>query len=127
MRFFRRKAKPHGYTLRHPKSRNQCRIVPILSKPIITPPGQAIKICNVCQVHHPCKTLHLWCGPNGEVMVSKGVLDQLKEAGMGGFTLESETKTPPALVVGRNGDRTAVDNHNRKQTIYGSELKRRLP
>jgi hypothetical protein len=57
-------------------------------------------------------------------MVSKGVYDLLKKAGMDGFALESTTKEPPTLRIGRNGHRVQVDNENRKQHIYGSELKK---
>ena len=113
-----------GYTIRHALDRNCVRLVPIMSKPIPVAPNHIVPICPTGHVHHPVKTLHLWLGPAGECMISEGVLELLqgRVEGMDGFVLESVTDKPPPLRVGRNGDRAQVDNVNRKQHVYGSEL-----
>ena len=82
-----------------------------------TAPGQLPRVCPTCQTHHPVKTLHIWTGPGGEAMVSAGVLELLRRAGMGGFVLEGHTKKPPPLLVGRDG-RAVQDNRNRAQVVY---------
>lgn len=113
-----------GFKLRHATDRNCIRVVPIMTMPIPTAAGHIVKVCPTCQIHHPVKCLHLGLGPAGEVMVSKGVLDlmQGRAEGMDGFTLEGSTKKPPTLRVGRNADRAQVDNENRAQVVYGSNL-----
>lgn len=112
--------KKSGHQLRHPEARNQCYLVPLLGKPLPTPPGQPVKICPTCRVHHPVKVLHLWLGPAGECLVSDGVLTELKAAGMAGFVLAGHTDDPPPLVIGDGRSRAAMDHDNRAQVIYSA-------
>lgn len=120
-----------GFNLRHATDKSCVRVTPIMSQPIPTPYGQKPKICNVCQIHHPFKAIHFWIGPNGEVMVSKGVLELLRLVGksdgmepMDGFTLESSTDAPPPLKVAQRGaDRAKIDHENRSTVMYASTIK----
>lgn len=112
------KKKPLGHSLLHATDKNACRLVPLMWLPIETPPGQPVKICPTCRVHHPVKTMHIWIGPNGEALVSQGVLDLLQRAGMDGFALAGSTTTPPALRIGDGKTREQMDNSNRAQIIY---------
>ena len=119
-----------GHTLRHETDTNCCRVVPIMEKPKtergIRGKG-GFKDCPLCRIYHPVMALHLWLGPTGEVMVSQDIVDVLKGRadGMDGFAIVGSTDTPPPLKVGdgKNFKREVVDNDNRSQVIYGSELK----
>jgi len=73
--------------------------------------------CNICPgVHHYGKTTHLWMEPDGTCLVSKGVLEELRRAGMPQLTVVGSTKTPPTLTVGMH-TRTQLDNQNRRMFL----------
>ena len=120
-----------GFKLRHNTDASCVRVTPILSKPIPVNPGTLPRICNVCQITHPFKSIHFWIGPDGEVMVSQGVLDDLRLVGnsdgmdpMDGFTLEGATDKPPPLRVAQRGaERAKIDQQNRKGVLYASTIK----
>ena len=121
--------KPKAVTIRHATDKNCVRVTLIMSQPMQTAPNHPVRICNACHIHHPFKAIHFWLGPNGEATVAAGIWKTLQEkVGNGdgqvtadGFSLVSEVKKPPALRIGRGGDRTVVDNENRRQVIYNAD------
>ena len=84
-----RESNRRGHIVRHATSRSGMHLTPLLDQPIPTPAGQQIKVCVTCQVHHPCKTLHIWTDDKGDATVSDGVYELLKKVGMDGFVLQS--------------------------------------
>lgn len=121
-----KKKKAVGHRVRHTTDRMACRVTPIMSKPIPTPPGQKPKICPTCQIHHPVKCLHIWIEPDGSALISQGVLEMLQGVGMDGFVLEGATEKPPPLQIGTGKTRPAMDNANRAQVIYSMQLGKAL-
>lgn len=106
-----------GIMLRHATARSQLVLVPILSKPLLDDsPG----MCPGCKSYHGCKTVHLVTDDAGRVMVSPGVLEDLKLAGMPELTVENEVQDPPPLYLGDGKpwleQRQANDQANRALT-----------
>lgn len=88
--------------------------VPVMSKPIVSfdHNGKRIyPICPTCHVHHPVKTVHLWLDEKGEMMVSAGVLADLKLAGMPDLTITNGCLAPPSISL--NKPRSIVERDNR--------------
>lgn len=87
-------------------------LVPILEKPYIDENGirQPIPDC-VCGRFHAVKTVHLWLGPEGECLVSSGVLEDLRLAGMPDLEVVGHSGDPPPINL--NQARTLVDKTNR--------------
>lgn len=113
------KGKKLGHTIRHATSRSGLHLTPLLFAPIPTEQdGNPPKVCPTCRTHHPVKTLHIWVDDTGTAIVSGGVLQLLRRAGMDGYTLEGSTKTPPALKVGQGKTRAEVDYSNRATVVY---------
>lgn len=103
-----------GVMLRHDTARSRLVLVPILSKPLLEDsPG----VCPGCQTYHGCKTVHLVVDDAGRVMVSHGVLEDLKLAGLPNLTVENEVAEPPPLYLGGTApwyeQRQANDHANR--------------
>lgn len=103
-----------GIRLAHKTLRSCVALVPILSKPFS---GDSIKKCPNCQVIHPVKTVHLWLDDVGSVLVSEGVLKDLRDAGMPDLEICAEVKSPPPLSLGRM-TRPEVDQKNRRITWW---------
>ena len=100
-----------GIMLRHDTARSQLVLVPILAKPLLDDsPG----MCPGCHTFHGCKTVHLVVDDAGRVMVSPGVLEDLKLAGLPELTIENEVQDPPPLVLG--GDKPWFEQ--RQETDY---------
>lgn len=78
-------------------------------------------LCPTCRVAHVFKAVHLWLDGSGSCVVSQGVLDDLKLAGMPNMWAAGTVKNPPTLTVGHHVDRAEVDFRNRSQTIYKLE------
>ena len=105
-----------GIMIRHATARSQPVLVPILSKPLLDDsPG----VCPGCLTYHGCKTVHLLVDDAGRCMVSPGVLEDLKLAGLPELTIENEVTDPPPLYIGAGSwleQRQANDHANRALT-----------
>lgn len=105
-----------GVRVKHSTLRNCVHVVPVLKKPY----ADGGFICPTCQILHPVKAVHLWLDATGTCLVSEGVLEELKLAGLPDLTVIGATPNPPSLVVGRGVSRAAVDNKNRRITEWGA-------
>jgi len=88
--------------------------VPIMTKPIKSFDrfGKLLKRkCPTCGVHHPVKTVHLWLDDTGSCLVSSGVLEDLKLAGMPNLEIVGASNTAPTIEINR--PRALVDRDNR--------------
>lgn len=91
-----------GVRVQHRTLRSCVALVPVLAKPYTTGPID----CPTCQTLHPVKTVHLWLDDAGTVLVSEGVLAELRMAGLPDLTVIGQVKNPPPLrLAARNGDR----------------------
>ena len=81
-------------------------LVPIISQPIPN-----ARPCSVCKISHLCKTVHLSLSPTGSAIVSEGVLNLLRTAGMPDLDVVGSTPTPPPVYVGRNAKPRAEQDH----------------
>lgn len=78
-------------------------LVPIITKPFS---GDSLKVCPGCKAYfgtedvHLVKTVHLWLNDAGACMVSEGVLEELKQAGMPDLFVENAVERPPTLQLG---------------------------
>ena len=81
--------------------------------------------CNLCGVIHPMHVVHLHLDDTGSCLVSTGVLDQLKKAGLAVNELEvvgSVNKPPPLRLDGQT-DRRQLDQQNaRIQQAWGNAI-----
>lgn len=81
--------------------------------------------CNICiGAHHYGKTTHLWLEPDGMCLVSTGVLEELKRAGMPQLTVVGHVDRPPPLRLGRDAERDQIDNTNRAIWLQSPALRR---
>lgn len=78
--------------------------VPIWTKPI----RGLRRLCPTCNIIHPVKTVHLWLDSAGRCLVSKGVLEDLKRAGMPDLSVVATIVDPPPIKIG-------VDRHDNDQ------------
>lgn len=102
-----------GVILKHDSLANRLWVVENPARPY----GDGGYDCNMCVgVHHYGKATHLWLEPNGCCIVSEGVLEELKRAGMPQLTVTGHVADPPPLQVGRV-NRTELDNRNRAMWI----------
>jgi hypothetical protein len=121
-------SKPQGIRIRRTDGvGNYCYLVPVLQKPYATGPID----CPTCLTFHPVKTVHLWLEPDGSVIVSPGVLEQLRMAGMPELEVVNMVDNPPPLRIGvgkqnsvqeRRDWRAAQDNKNRAANLWWSKL-----
>lgn len=123
-------------TIKHKTDRNCVRVTPLMWRPMPVGPN-GLQPCNLCKIIHTHKTIHFTLGPNGEAIIHKSLWAELQKIGpkygmdpADGFVLGDEVQNPPTLGIigpGASGpskhDRTAQDNANRKQVIFGSETK----
>lgn len=107
---------PAGHRLQHATLRFGMFTVPLVWIPI--PGGYD---CPTCQVKHMVKTTHLQLDSDGTVIVSQGVYENLKKAGLDVFELTriGTVLNPPTLGVARGKSRAQIDAENRKITILG--------
>jgi len=91
-------------------------LVPLPHKPI--PNADR---CPTCQVPHTIKAVHLWLDGDGACIVSQGVLDDLKAAGLekNGIDIMGEVVNPPALNFGPGVTRQQLDQQNARIWIPG--------
>lgn len=100
-----------GIRIRHSTQRSTCHVVPVLAKPY----ADGGFVCPTCHVLHPVKAVHLWLDDRGECLVSQGVLEELRMAGMPDLQIVGGVNNPPPLLI---GNRPAVDQANRKITDW---------
>jgi hypothetical protein len=80
----------------------------------------ANRVCNRCKVRHDVKTVHLDLDGNGQQMVSWGVYELLRKAGMPNLDVVGSVANPPTLVLSPNMNRRQVDAANRRQRIWSA-------
>jgi hypothetical protein len=73
-----------------------------MSKPFT---GDSLKKCPNCRIVHPVKTVHLWLDDTGACLVSTGVLEDLKSAGMPQLDIVGEVNKPPTLRLGMSREK----------------------
>ncbi len=111
--------KPVGVYVEHRyRKTNWLYAVPILKIPRVGPGGLPnARICNLCQIAHPCKVIHLDL-VEGRAIVSQGVLKTLRLANLPNLDIVGTTKTPPPLAVGGDAGRVEQNQNNRKITQW---------
>ena len=109
-----------GIRIQHSLAKNSVVLVPILAKPFT---GQSLDTCPSCHLVHPVKTVHLWLDGSGACLVSQGVLEDLKSAGMPDLSVIGEVVNPPALNFGPGISREQIDNNNRRIVQHGQATK----
>lgn len=105
-----------GVRIRHDTARSSMHVVPVLSKPY----DDGGFVCPTCNVLHPVKSVHLMFDDRGECLVSTGVLDELRQAGMPDLAVAGHVTDPPTLTIGGRQTRAEMDYDNRKITEYMS-------
>lgn len=77
-------------------------------------PLSPVRSCPSCQTAHLFKTYHISVNDQGAAIVSPGVLEGLRRAGMGGFAVESGVVDPPTKVLGgSNGKLVEIPRRDR--------------
>ncbi len=111
--------KPLGIYIEHRHLKtNWLYTVPVWKKPYIGSDGiHESKFCPLCQTLHFTKTYHLRL-VEGRAIVSKGVLDDLRLAGMPDLDITGTTDNPPPLTVGDGRTRPEQDQTNRSLLVY---------
>ena len=93
-------------------------LVSVFKKPFIGPDGLPMsKFCPLCQTLHFTKTVHLDL-VQGKAIVSKGVLEELRMAGLPDLDVVGTTETPPGLAVGGKTGRPEQNQKHRKIRIW---------
>lgn len=109
-----------GIRVAHDAARSICHVVPVLAKPY----GDGGFICPTCHVLHPVKAVHLWLDDRGECLVSQGVLEELRMAGMPGLAVVGSVDNPPPLRIMAGVKREELDNQNRRVHLWTPEPRR---
>lgn len=103
-----------GIRVHHDTSRSCVRTVAVAQKPY----GPGGILCPSCHVRHDVKTVHLWLDDQGDCLVSKGVLDELRMAGMPGLSVVAQVADPPPLRIIAGVSREQLDNENRRVRLW---------
>lgn len=111
-----KREKREGIEVVHRTARSTMIVVEVNARPYAEP-----ILCPTCRIAHVFKAVHLWLDDRGACVVSKGVLADLKLAGMPGLRVGHTVKNPPTLTVGHHVDRAEVDYRNRAQSVYKLE------
>ena len=109
-----------GIKIRYTKPNNGLALIPIVSLPFQW--DSLKKVCNLCQVPHLVKTVHLWLNDQDECTVSTDVYKRLKKAGMPDLVHVGHVAKPPPLHIGQQ-PRQADDQNNRRIQIHYQLLK----
>ena len=104
-----------GIRIAHRTKRSCVALVPLMHKPFT---ADSIDTCPTCLIVHPVKTVHLWLDDQGTCLVSQGVLDDLRKAGMPNLQVLHEVKKPPPLRLGNGATREQLDQSNRLITVW---------
>ena len=108
-----------GFNVRHKTVTSKVVLIPLMWVPML---GDSLRICNLCRMVHPVKTIHLQLDDNGRATVSFGVLEQMRRAGLKrfGFVYEGSVAAPPTLRLDNTGSRAEVDYTNRASSMWGA-------
>lgn len=79
--------------IQHSTKRSGMATVSVYTKPI----NGLRRLCPTCNIIHPVKTVHLWLDDVGTCLVSKGVLQDLQQAGMPDLVVVGSIVNPPPL------------------------------
>ena len=112
---------PRSIRIKHRTKRLGIALVPIYKIPF----KGLLRECVTCKVTHKVKTIHLTLGADGTCLVSEGVLESLKLAGMPNLDYVADIVNPPPIRITGNrlglddekNSRLAVDAENNKITI----------
>jgi hypothetical protein len=107
-----------GIKIWHETARSCVWLVPDMKHPRDEPVE-----CNTCNMWHLVKTYHLWLDDTGSAIVSKEVLEGLKQAGFPKLQVVHEVKEPPTLAFGKDFTREKVDQGNRKSRFVRKRWK----
>lgn len=88
-------------------------VVPDMTRPFEKPAR-----CPSCLTAHPVKTYHISVNDVGAAIVSPGVLEGLKRAGMGGFRVETGVPDPPKQVLGGSGGKFVEVPQRERMIVY---------
>ena len=102
-----------GIMIQHKTARSSVHVVPVLAKPVLDP-----ETCPTCNIVHPVHSIHLWLDDAGKVLVSEGVLEDLKTTGMLDIDIVGHVEKPPTLRLYRGVSRAQVDQENRAITMH---------
>ncbi len=113
--------RPRGIRIKHRTKRLGVALVPVYKRPFMG----LLRECVTCKVVHRVKTIHLTLDAEGTCIVSEGVLDSLKLAGMPDLDYVADIVNPPPITITGNrlglndekNSRLAVDAANRKITL----------
>ncbi len=112
--------RPRGIRIKHRTKRMGIALVPIYKRPLMG----LLRKCPTCQIIHRVETKHLTLDAEGTCIVSEGVLDSLKLAGMPDLYYVADIVNPPPIRITGNRlglntghNRLAVDAANRKINI----------
>ena len=94
-----------GIRIRHRTLTSCVALIPVMSKPLRgTGLGGSfdptLDACPSCHLVHVVKTVHLWLDDSGSCIVSRGVLEELRLAGMPELDVAEEITNPPPLTLG---------------------------
>lgn len=81
-------------------------------------PTSGAAVCPSCRVKHPVKTYHIAVNDVGAAIVSPGVLEGLRRAGMGGFAVEAEIANPPKQILGASKGKFREIRRRDQITVY---------
>ncbi len=112
--------KPVGIYVEHRyRKTDWLYLVMVWKKPYVGSDGvHESRFCPLCQTLHFTKTYHLELH-QGRAIVSTGVLEDLRLAGLPDLDVVGSTATPPPLMVaGNRGGRVEQNQTNRKLTIW---------
>ncbi len=103
-------------------------LVMVWKKPFIGPDGKPMsRFCELCQTLHFTKTVHLDL-VQGRAIVSTGVLEELRMAGLPDLDIVGTTKIPPPLMVGsKRGARPAQNQTNRQIKVWKNYKPKGVP
>ena len=105
-----------GIQILHATKRNELHVVENGKRPY----GDGGYMCNLCpNTKHRFKATHLWLGPNGDCLVSTGVLEELQQTSMVDLTVIGYTRKPPPLRIGKKEEtRDVQENEHRKIHVF---------
>jgi hypothetical protein len=111
--------KPVGVYVEHRfRKSDWLYLVMVWKKPFVRSDGTKVsRFCPLCQTLHFTKTVHLDL-VEGRAIVSSGVLEELKMAGLPDLDIVGTTAVPPGLKVGDAGSRVEQNQTNRQIKVW---------
>lgn len=108
------KPRQEGIRIRHKSLKSILIVVRDPARPIHSPhPGYVFAPCRTCGLPHNCKTYHFDLDAEGTVLVSSGVLKELKKMeNNAGFNVVNTVSDPPKQKVGPQLVKLIMTPHN---------------